>query len=223
MLIIPNILLSYVTTNTYLMIIILSLIIIHFSINESIIIIFFIISIFIGITSIFFLNEKLPLLNYILFVSVAGYTFGEVIMELIFIYFKILNLLEIWIIIIIFIIGFNLLLFLSLNITYIICSSFLLSYFISNIYIIWISKKVPIWTIINSLVEEGFNISMMEKFLYQKYYMFFIIYFITLIISLVIKYLLISMNNINLNKQLNIEENNNNISNQFINNRDNKL
>lgn len=52
MLIIPNILLAYATTNTYAMIIMISFIMIHFSIHESIIIIPFIITIFIGISSI---------------------------------------------------------------------------------------------------------------------------------------------------------------------------
>ena len=223
MLIIPSIVLSYVTANTFAMIIILSLITIFFSLNESLIIIPFIISILIGISSIYFLNEKFPSLNKIILMSVTGYTFGVIIMEYIFIYFKILNVVEIWIIIIIFTIAFNLLIFLSLNMIYIICSSFLCSYFISNIYKIWISKKAPIWTIINTLVEEGFNMPLMEKFLYNKYYIYFIIYLIPLLLILILKYSISSIHDTNINSQLIENENTNrNIGNDFINNIDNK-
>ena len=227
MLLIPNVILFYTVSNSYTIIIISFLILFNFSFVElNIILIPFLLSIFIGMSSIFFLNERITILNYILFLSVTGFTFGEKIMEIIFIYFKIIKSFEIWIIILIFTIIFNLLLFFSKKIVYIICSSLLCSYFISNIYIISISKKLPIWTIVYSLVEEGFNINLMNKFIYKKYYIYFIIYFISFIAIIGLKLFILLIDNIKFGEERNEnsykEERNKNI-NKLINNIDNKI
>lgn len=187
MLICDNILLSYSVTNSYAILLIAYLFLFQFLLYKYTIIIPLIISILIGIYSSFFLNENFSLLNKILFFSISGFIFGEEIVEIIFIFVKILNNIEMWTIIIIFSIIFNLLIFLSLNKSYIICTSILFPYFVSNIYLIGISKKLPIGTIINSLVEEGFDMEIMKEFLSKKYNVYFLIFFVALLFNLLLR------------------------------------
>ena len=184
MLICDNILLSYSVTNSYAILLIAYLFLFQFLLYKYTIIIPLIISILIGIYSSFFLNENFPILNKILFFSISGFIFGEAIVEIIFIFVKILNNIEMWTIIIIFLIIFNLLIFFSLNKSYIICTSILFPYFVSNISLIGISKKLPIGTIINSLVEEGFDMEIMKEFVSKKYNVYFLIFFVALLFNL---------------------------------------
>ena len=191
MLIIPKESLTYTVSNSFIINIIIFTILLNFPVNEVIIIIPFILSIFISIITISFLNENFPLLNRIILLSVSGFCHGDIIKEIIFSYFKILNNFEIWIIIILFTIAFNILLVLPKKITYILCVYTLLSYIISNLYIIWISKKLPIWTIVYSLKDQGFNMDIMENFIYHKYYLYFSIYFISFIGMILLRFLIL--------------------------------
>ena len=160
------------------------------SLNEFAFIIPFILSIFISIAITYLITKKYPNWNHYILFSVSGFTFGQIIVQLIFSYFKLINIFEISIIIIISIIAF---IFLSFKLGYIFGSFILFSYFISNIFIIWFSKKLPILTIIFSLIDQGFNIQAMEKFIYKKYYIYYSIYSVSFILLLILR-LVLSLN-----------------------------
>ena len=190
MLIIQNEFLYYSVSNSFAFIIISFIIIFIFSFNKFVFIIPFILSIFISISIVNNINKKYPKLNYYILFSVSGFTFGQLIIEIIFSYFKLLNIFEIWIIIIIFIISLNLLAY-YYKLCVIIGTFILFSYFISNIYIIWISKRLPILTIIYSLIDDGFNLKIIVKFIYKRYYIYYSIYFFSFIILILIRLLIL--------------------------------
>ena len=190
--------LTYSVVNSFGFIIISFILLFILSLNEFAFIIPFVLSIFISIGITYLINKKYPNWNYYILFSVSGFTFGQIIVQLIFSYFKLINIFEISIIIIISIIAFILL---SFKLGYIFGSFILFSYFISNIFIIWFSKRLPILTIIFSLIDQGFNMSAMEKFIYEKYYIYYSIYFISFILLLVIKMFL------SLNKNLKFSKN----------------
>ena len=152
---------------------------IYFSLDENVIVVPFVLSIFISIGSVSFIIDKLQILNRFILCTVSGFCCGIIIIEIIFSYFSLLNIFEILIIFIIFIF---LSVLSSIKLHFIIYSSFIFAYINSNIYIIWIAKKLPIFSIIHSLINEGFDIEQMSKFRYQKNYIYFLIYIFSFIV-----------------------------------------
>lgn len=192
-----EILLSYTVANIYGMILLCYIILFKFLLYKITIILPLIISILIGLATSYFFKQKFPVFNNTVFFSITGFIFGDIVVEVIFIYFKLMSDLEIWAIIFISVATFNLFNFTNFNNSYIVCTSFLFAFFTSNIYIIGLSKKVPMGTIVNSLVEEGFEFSMMKKFVYDKYYIYFIIFLVILIINILIRILICKEQNKN--------------------------
>ena len=186
---------TYAVANIYSMILICYIFLFYFSLWEKTIILPLVGSILIGINLVSYFKEENLALNNIFLYSLCGYIMGNLIMELTFTYLKILNNKEIFGIIFLFIILFNLLNFVAQTqiksyIIYTICSSILFAYFVSNLYIIILEIKIPIITIANSFVMEGFDISMMKDFMSKKYFIFYIIFFVALILNLIVKNLL---------------------------------
>ena len=195
---------SFIVTNSFSFVVILSLILFSFIETKDyliLILVFQIIILIIIIIITIFLNPKndkiqvvIKYIYYFILCSISGFFFGEEIIEIIYIYYDNLNNWLRWLIICLFTIIFNLFLFIDKwkkNSAYVICSSLLQSYFISNIVSIANSKKIPINTIINSLEKEGFEHSFMKEFIYPKYYIYFIIYIIIFIIVLIFKCVLL--------------------------------
>ena len=186
MIITLNEILTYSIVNSLVFIIISFIILFILSLNEFAFIIPFILSIFITIGITYLISKKYPNLNHFILFSVSGFTFGQIIIQLIFSYFKLLNIFEISIIIIILIISF---IFLSYKLCYTFCSYLLFSFFISNIYYLYL-KISSYFTIIYSLIDKGFNIESMEKFIYKNYYIYYLIYFISFIFLLILRMLI---------------------------------
>ena len=176
--------LTYSVGNMFALNIISFIVIFIFNGSEFIYVIPLVVSIFITVSTVNIINKKIPNLNHFILFAVSGFSLAKIIIELIFSYFKLLNIFEILIIYVIFIFAFILL---SFKLGYIIGSFLLFSYFISNIYIIWISKRLPIVTIMFSLIDEGFNMKLMEQFMYKKYYIYFSIYLFTFSMLILIR------------------------------------
>ena len=185
--------------------IIFSIIIFNFSLSFWIIFIIQIILLILSIILIAKINGRseqkghLDLLFYIIFCTVSGFLFGDELVEIITLYSKVLLNYQRWLIISGSSVIFNFLIIFDYifcdNIGFMISSSFSFAYFISNIALIGFEKKIPIDTIINSLIKEGFDISYMEMFRNPGYYIYFIIYLILFLVNIIFKSIWLCCNN----------------------------
>ena len=132
-------------------------------------------------------NKTLKFIFFIIFSTVSGFLFGDELVEIISLYAKVLLNYERWLIISIFSIIFNILVLFFENIGFMIGSSFSFAYFITNIALIVEEKKIPIDTITNSLIKEGFDISYMKMFRNPGYYGYFIIYLAIFLLNIIYK------------------------------------
>lgn len=133
-------------------------------------------------------KEKFNYLNFIIGYSVSGFLFGDEIVE-IKTFGKVLSNCKRWIIIIFFTLFFNAFSYLG-EIGFEISTSFSASYFISNLFPIIKTIKIPVDTIINSLSKEGFKKEHLQKFIVQNYNDYFFIYFFVFSLILYFKSIL---------------------------------
>ena len=131
-------------------------------------------------------KETVDLILFITFSTMSGFLFGDELVEIITLYGKVLLNYQRWLIISSSSIIFNILIFLD-DIGFMISSSFSFAYFITNIALIGVEKKIPIDTIINSFIKEGFDISYMKMFRNSGYYNYFIVYLTLFLFNILYK------------------------------------
>ena len=202
LLIFPNKEIQFFVTNSLLFIILFSSIIFNIQIDKNYFwvlnIIYIAIILFGWYFNFFILNKQIKGkvvfsdLNFIIAYSVSGFLFGDEIVEMRSLG-KVLTNFKRWIIIIFFSLFFNSLLYFG-EFGLEISLSFTISYLTSNLLTIAEKIKLPVDTIINSLLEEGFKSEHLEKFTHPKYIKYFYIYLAVFSLTLLLKIIIIKFN-----------------------------
>ena len=207
-----------VITNSFLLIIIFSIIIFNWEINDITIIIVDIVLIVIGfLISIIFRNyDLIKGIFFVVSFLVSGFLLGDEFVEMLSFRFILSNT-ERWLIIVGFTISSfivipiyflvlkkrgkvlpkNIELIENLQEIFIIYNSFLNSYFLINLISIALSHKIPIDTI-RMLTNEGFIKEYLKDFLYEKYFIYIICYWILWVVLMIFKFALFKKFNIKL-------------------------
>lgn len=194
-------------TNSFLLII-FSIIIFNWEINDITIIIVDIVLIVIGfLISIIFRNyDLIKGIFFVVSFLVSGFLLGDEFVEMLSFRFILSNT-ERWLIIVGFTISSfivipiyflvlkkrgkvlpkNIELIENLQEIFIIYNSFLNSYFLINLISIALSHKIPIDTI-RMLTNEGFIKEYLKDFLYEKYFIYIICYWILWVVLILIKF-----------------------------------
>ena len=188
-------------TNSFLIIIILSIIVFNFNFNhEFMIILDVILILFFSCISIA-LRERINSIIIFVIISflVSGFLLGDQFVEMLSFRFILSNKAR-WLIISAFTVSSFIIILLyylitgkkdekltkDIRIIFIIYTSFLPAYFITNMLSISSSHKIPVDTI-RSLANEGFKKEYLKEFLYEKYYKYIIAFWIISAICSIVK------------------------------------
>ena len=185
-------------TNSGIIIIIFSIIVFNFEIDNTIIIIVDVIFIIIGLV-ISIVLRKIKIAKGIFFIIsflVSGFLLGDEFVEMLSSGLILSNAIR-WPIIIAFTASSFIIIFIyylinkkmgkvlpkdikiieEIRIIFIIYNSFLPAYFLTNCISIALSHKIPVDSI-RSLANEGFKKEYLKEFLYEKYYIYIIVFWI---------------------------------------------
>ena len=219
-------------TNSCILIIIFSIIVFNYEIDNIIIIIVDVIFIIIGLV-ISIVLRKYKIAKSIFFIIsflVSGFLLGDEFVEMLSFRLILPNSIR-WVIIIVFMISsfiiiliycliavkmgkilkkdINIELLEKIRIIFIIYNSFLPAYFLINCITIALSHKIPVDTI-RSLSNEGFKKEYLKEFLYEKYFIYIIVFWLICAIFTIKKYILFDKCHFKLIKLNNNQDSKNN-------------